>query len=309
MKLALDTGSRCEARIGSGGSAAGPAAMGVAGGDGGRAGPGRARPRRRGGLAGAAAAGAGWLLVTLGRSGGGDDLAAGVAGRDAGRLRPGRAGAPVALPAAGVGRAGRRRVTLLVTPVVVRRLLDLLVGGTLLAQATLAATSGMPSGHRRPFRPWRSPPPRSPVVPPFPPPGTTWVDPAGPARPRQAVTDPAGTRPTPRRSAAPLPPWLGGGPSKPAPVHRGRATARGRAHPTARVAGWTTWVGRSGRATPSRWVTRCGTSRPPPGARRAHGAERAPLLAAGVPGQPSSGRRRSRPDPSRDAPGRAAVPA
>ena len=46
-----------------------------------------------------------------------------------------------------VGRVAGR-VAELVTPVVVRRLLDLLVGGSLLAQATLAATSAVPHGHR-----------------------------------------------------------------------------------------------------------------------------------------------------------------
>jgi hypothetical protein len=30
-------------------------------------------------------------------------------------------------------------------------------------------------------------------------------------------TEPVAARPSPRRSAAPLPPWLGGGPSRPAP--------------------------------------------------------------------------------------------
>jgi hypothetical protein len=117
------------------------------------------------------------------------------------------------------GTAGRvaRRVTLLVTPVVVRRLLDLLVGGALLAQATLA-TSALPPGHR-------------PAVPALamatslsssghaaP---ATGHDPGspgmGPPQPRQAVTDPVETRPAPRRSSAPLPPWLGGGPSNPLP--------------------------------------------------------------------------------------------
>ena len=35
-----------------------------------------------------------------------------------------------------------------------------------------------------------------------------------------AGIEPVEARPTPRRSAAPLPPWLGGGPSKPALGHR-----------------------------------------------------------------------------------------
>jgi len=40
------------------------------------------------------------------------------------------------------------RTELLLTPTMTRRALDLLVGGTLLAQATLAATPGPPGGHR-----------------------------------------------------------------------------------------------------------------------------------------------------------------
>jgi hypothetical protein len=32
-------------------------------------------------------------------------------------------------------------------------------------------------------------------------------------------TEPVAARPSPRRSAAPLPPWLGGGPSRPARGH------------------------------------------------------------------------------------------
>lgn len=77
-----------------------------------------------------------------------------------------------------VGRAAGQ-VTLLVTPVAVRRVLDLLVGGTLLAQATLAASSGigMLPATERPFRLWRWPPPRSPAALPLRSPDTTWVRP------------------------------------------------------------------------------------------------------------------------------------
>jgi LysM domain len=114
-----------------------------------------------------------------------------------------------------VGRVAGR-VTLLVTPVVVRRLLDLLVGGALLAQATLAATSGMPSGRRVAVPALTvaissgSDGPAAPVTAyDLGPPGI------GPAPPHGAVTDPVETRPAPRRSAAPLPPWLGGWPSNP----------------------------------------------------------------------------------------------
>jgi hypothetical protein len=114
-----------------------------------------------------------------------------------------------------VGRVAGQ-VTRLITPVIVRRLLDLLVGGALLAQVTLAASSGMPprpraavpalamgtssisSGHAGPVAGHDLGPP-----------GT------GSAEVRQMVMDPVDTRPAPRRSSAPLPPWLGGGPSNP----------------------------------------------------------------------------------------------
>jgi hypothetical protein len=97
-----------------------------------------------------------------------------------------------------VGRVAGQ-VTLLVTPVVVRHALDLLVGGALLAQATLAAPSAMPLGQR------------------------AAVPAVALAASGQTVTDRVETRPAPRRSAAPLPPWLGGGPSNPAPVPSGHA--------------------------------------------------------------------------------------
>ena len=95
------------------------------------------------------------LLRALGDLGGpwADPVAAMISllallAENVGRLHPGRAGArALCLLPGSVGRVAWR-VTLLVTPVVVRRLLDLLVGGALLAQATLATTSGMPSGHR-----------------------------------------------------------------------------------------------------------------------------------------------------------------
>jgi LysM domain len=97
------------------------------------------------------------------------------------------------------------RAALLVSPGAVRNLLDLLVGGTLLAQATLTAMPSAPL-HRTP--------------------GSIHVmttaslsssgsvgsiEPTGPA----TRTEPTETRPPSRRLAAPLPPWLGGGPSKP----------------------------------------------------------------------------------------------
>jgi LysM domain len=121
------------------------------------------------------------------------------------------------------GSMGRlaARLTSLITPVAVRRLLDLLVGGALLAQTALAVPPGASHGHR-----WsasqlgatasspvsgsldssamRDAAPTSL--------GTGWLD-----RPADG-TDPVGARPNSRRSAAPLPPWLGGGPSNAAPA-------------------------------------------------------------------------------------------
>jgi nucleoid-associated protein YgaU len=104
-----------------------------------------------------------------------------------------------------IGRVAER-VSLLVTPVAVKRVLDLLVGGTLLAQATLVASSGMLAGHRG-------------VVPALPM-ATSSIS-IGNAAPvtgyGQAAIDPSETRPAPRRTSAPLPPWLGGGSSNPVP--------------------------------------------------------------------------------------------
>ena len=128
-----------------------------------------------------------------------------------------------------VGRVAGRLVSL-VTPAVVQRLLDLLVGGALLAQATLAATPGAPPpGHR-----WSGPHLAST-------PASSFSGAVGAATPSGLATtspeegwrrwpadalEPAGARPTPRRSATPLPPWLGGGPSNTAPGHdKAAATA------------------------------------------------------------------------------------
>jgi LysM domain len=103
------------------------------------------------------------------------------------------------------------RAALVTSPVVVRRLLDLLVGGTLLVQATVATMPGPSSG-----------------------PGTgtahltqtasrtlsgAFDRAASRSGPPVTDTGPVEARPSPRRSAAPLPPWLGGGPSRPAPAH------------------------------------------------------------------------------------------
>jgi hypothetical protein len=120
------------------------------------------------------------------------------------------------------GLTGRlaRRITFALAPAVVRRMVDVLVGGALLVQVTVAAPDPSPgyfsSGScqavvalsvcSRPGGP------------------VTLGDPApvrlGAARLRLPVDgkEPVQARPIPRRSAAPLPPWLGGGPSKAAPL-------------------------------------------------------------------------------------------
>jgi hypothetical protein len=120
------------------------------------------------------------------------------------------------------GSAGRAagRVTLLVTPVVVRRLLDLPVGGTLVAQATLVATSGLPPGRLGavPTLAMATSSSSGGHAVPVPehdlgPPGTTGLGPlgikqgppgmglgppgTGSTRPGQAVTGPVETRPLP----------------------------------------------------------------------------------------------------------------
>jgi nucleoid-associated protein YgaU len=95
------------------------------------------------------------------------------------------------IPGSPGGLAGR--VALLVSPGVVRRALDLLVGGAFLAQTTLAALPGLPPG--------RATDTMHTAVASLP----ASVRPAGPVG--------SETRPPSRRLAAPLPPWLGGGPS------------------------------------------------------------------------------------------------
>jgi hypothetical protein len=97
------------------------------------------------------------------------------------------------------------RAALLLSPAAVRIALDLLVGGTLVAQATLTVLPGGPQG--------REPAPiymmtTASVS------GVGAVASIGPTGPATR-TGPAATRPLFRRLAAPLPPWLGGGPSKP----------------------------------------------------------------------------------------------
>ena len=117
-----------------------------------------------------------------------------------------------------VGRLARRTV-LLIGPVAVRRALDLLVGGTLLAHAALAAPPGTFVGRGSSAEPLASTA------------SATFVGPASSASAAVAGMAEAWAegievvraRPPSRRSAAPLPPWLGGGPSKAAPGYTVRA--------------------------------------------------------------------------------------
>ncbi|HEX8132931.1 MAG TPA: LysM domain-containing protein [Actinomycetes bacterium] len=121
-------------------------------------------------------------------------------------------------------------LTSLVTPGVVRRLLEVLVGGALLAQATLATAPGAPPGHR-----WGAVHLASTA-------SSSVGSFVGPATVRALAShgpgtgavgwpmetrEPIAARPNPRRSAAPLPPWLGGGPSNTAPEHHGETGGTG----------------------------------------------------------------------------------
>jgi Tfp pilus assembly protein FimV len=122
------------------------------------------------------------------------------------------------------GHAARRMV-IAVTPAVVRRLVDLLVGGTLLVQVALA-TPGAPPGHRSSGR--YETVATSSVLSQSNGPEATG-DLALPSREAARLHRPADkkepveARPPLRRSAAPLPPWLGGGPSTAAPGHHAGA--------------------------------------------------------------------------------------
>jgi len=135
------------------------------------------------------------------------------------------------------GTLGRlaSRVALLVTPGLVRRALDLLVGGTLLAQTTLAVVPVTRPGNQSQlshtamaassiFAGSVSPAALThglPIVL-----GTSRI--VVPL----AEMEPVDTRPTPRRSSAPLPPWLGGGPSMATPGRDPSTTDRpGRSAP------------------------------------------------------------------------------
>jgi Tfp pilus assembly protein FimV len=118
-----------------------------------------------------------------------------------------------------------RRIVIAVTPAVVRRLVDLLVGGTLLVQVALAAPGASPA--HRSSGPYETVAASSALSRSDGPAATG--DLALPSRDAARLRrpadqqDPVGARPTLRRSAAPLPPWLGGGPSTAAPGHRAGA--------------------------------------------------------------------------------------
>jgi hypothetical protein len=130
------------------------------------------------------------------------------------------------------GSMGRlaARLTSLITPLAVRRLLDLLVGGALLAQAALAVSPGASHAHRwsasqlgatasSPFSGSLDSSTMSDAAPTSL--GTGWLD-----WPEDG-TDPVGAPPTSRRSAAPLPPWLGSQPSSAAPGDHDQAPDTG----------------------------------------------------------------------------------
>ena len=92
------------------------------------------------------------------------------------------------------------RAMLLASPTMLHRLLDLLVGGALLAQATLAAPPISGDGGSLALQHMSAPAAPAPGGPS----GAAHL--GSPAAPMEA-------RPGPRRLAAPLPPWLEGGPS------------------------------------------------------------------------------------------------
>jgi hypothetical protein len=121
------------------------------------------------------------------------------------------------------GLTGRlaRRGMLLMTPAVARHLAELLVGGALVVQVTVAAPNPSPGlrwhgsrqlvatqaacGRSGAFRTTGDPVP-------------VGLGAVGLHR-LAGRREPVGARPTLRRPAVPLPPWLGGGPSKPAPAY------------------------------------------------------------------------------------------
>jgi hypothetical protein len=124
-------------------------AVGEAAGDRDRPGPGGAGAPGRGGLAGAATAGPGRHRPLMGRSGCVGARCRRVDGRDA-RSHTFWSCCCSSRSALCPGFMGRLAGRLMsrVSPAVVQRLLDLLVGGALLAQVTLATGPGAPPGHR-----------------------------------------------------------------------------------------------------------------------------------------------------------------
>lgn len=119
------------------------------------------------------------------------------------------------------GRAGRvaRGITFAVTPAMVRRLVDLLVGGTLLVQVTLAGP-GAPPGPRSSgsFAAAAASSAISRSDGPATAGDRVLLHLEASPRPSPADKhDQVEARPALRRSAVPLPPWLRDGPSKPAP--------------------------------------------------------------------------------------------
>jgi resuscitation-promoting factor RpfA len=110
-----------------------------------------------------------------------------------------------------------RRITFALAPAVVRRLVDVLLGGALLVQVAAAAPDPSP-GHlssgscQAVVAPSVCSRSGGPVTL-----GATRLG-AAPLGLAVDGKEPVQARPIPRRSAAPLPPWLGGGPSKAAPL-------------------------------------------------------------------------------------------
>jgi hypothetical protein len=172
------------------------------------------------------------------------------------------------------GSMGRlaARLTSLITPVALRRLLDVLVAGALLTQTALAVPPDASHADR-----WSTSPLAATASSPFS--GSLDSSTMSDAAPTSLGAgrldwpadgmDPDGARPSSRRSAAPLPPWLGGGPSNAAPGDHDQAPEAGA--PRHRdMAGDDRASGhRTGRAAPrrpgtsSRFATPCGTSRRP----------------------------------------------
>jgi hypothetical protein len=188
-------------------------AIGEAAGGRGRAGPGGAGAHGRGGLAGHAAAGPGRP-----RRSWADPVASVLAvvalmatrwSHTSWSCCCSSRSAPCPGPWAGSPAGSYHGVSL----AVVQRLLELLLGGALLAQVAPATAPGTPPGHRwdRSDLPSTASLALGGSVGPSTPSGPATASHAGTASLALQAMGPAGARPTPRRSAAPLPPWLGAG--------------------------------------------------------------------------------------------------